>query len=290
MIIVAAGDSFVYGSELDDCFDGEGGPDPEWNKGNPEWPSSFLIRHSKKTFTSLLSDGHDYDCVAWPGYGNDSISRTVVERCEQLDKSNVFVIVSWTFPGRYEFRFNYDTKQRKSPWHTITPWIIETEENIKKEFINDDTKIEYQQAQTNKRAKTTGIADFAEVFYKHVGNSEYWEVYSSLKEIIYLQNYLKINNIRYMFSCADNSIIENYSIKNDNSTIKSLYKQIDFDKWFLFPSGIEEHQTRTPRGFYQWAVENKYPMGTTHPLESAHADAAKLMKEKFNELVKKSVQ
>jgi hypothetical protein len=47
--------------------------------------------------------------------------------------------------------------------------------------------------------------------------------------------------------------------------------------------------TTDPRGFYQWARENKYPVGTTHPLEAAHADAAKLMQEKFNELVKKSV-
>jgi hypothetical protein len=32
-------------------------------------------------------------------------------------------------------------------------------------------------------------------------------------------------------------------------------------------------------------VENKYPVGTTHPLEEAHTAAAELIKEKFNELV-----
>jgi len=55
----------------------------------------------------------------------------------------------------------------------------------------------------------------------------------------------------------------------------------------MFPSGTNPGDTLTPRGFYQWAVENKYKVGPQgHPLESAHVDAAGLIKEKFNELVK----
>ena len=50
------------------------------------------------------------------------------------------------------------------------------------------------------------------------------------------------------------------------------------------------NQTKEPRGFYQWAIENKYKIGTTHPLEEAHKDAAKLIEEKFNAMVKKFVQ
>ena len=49
--------------------------------------------------------------------------------------------------------------------------------------------------------------------------------------------------------------------------------------------------TTSPRGFYQWAVENKYDIGPMqHPLEQAHRDAAILMQEKFNELVIKNLQ
>jgi len=90
-----------------------------------------------------------------------------------------------------------------------------------------------------------------------------------------------------MFTCADTYIF--YSNTAIDATLKSLLGQIDFDKWYFFPGG-EEWETTTPRGFYQWAVENKYPVGTTHPLEQAHQAAAKLMKEKFNELVKDSIQ
>jgi hypothetical protein len=80
-----------------------------------------------------------------------------------------------------------------------------------------------------------------------------------------------------MFTCVDNCVI------TDNP-------EIDWKKWYLFPAGTAANETTTPRGFYQWAIENKYNMGSDgHPLESAHKDAALLIKEKFNELVEKSI-
>jgi hypothetical protein len=97
-------------------------------------------------------------------------------------------------------------------------------------------------------------------------------------EIIELQQYLEHCQINYMFTCADNCIVTHNP-------------KINWDNWFLFPPAVEEWNTTTPRGFYQWAVENKYECGRdNHPLEQAHQDAANLMREKFNELVKKSVQ
>jgi hypothetical protein len=90
-----------------------------------------------------------------------------------------------------------------------------------------------------------------------------------------LQQYLDLHRIPYVFTCVDNCIITNNP-------------KIDWSKWYLFPVGKDINETTTPRGFYQWAVENKYSIGTDgHPLEQAHEDAAKLIKEKFNELVKK---
>ena len=262
-MIIAAGDSFVYGSEL----------------ASPA-----------NTFTALL--GAD-ECVAWPGYGNDSIARTVIERCEgpRIASEVTGVVVSWTFPGRYEFRFNYDTRQKKSPWYAINAWTIKSNiDSIKEEFVTDNPAILEDQKKTINRAKQTGVANFADVFYKHVGGSEYWEIYSTLKEIVYLQNYLTVKEIPYMFTCADSIIFYNQTLKNADDTLYSLFKQIDRKKWFLFDAGINPQDTPTPRGFYQWAVENKYAIGTTHPLEAAHADAAKLMKDKFDELVTKHIQ
>jgi len=57
----------------------------------------------------------------------------------------------------------------------------------------------------------------------------------------------------------------------------SLYKEIDFTKWFSFGERM--------MGFNQWALLNDYKRGTTHPLDQAHKDAVQLMKTKFLEII-----
>lgn len=273
MIIVAGGDSFVYGSELSDC---------------KEMSQYNFYQHSLNSFTGLIAKDTDYRCVAWPGYANDSIARTVIAECNKHKYCGV--IVSWTFPGRYEFRFNYNTGQKKSPWYAFNSWTIQNPDEIIKQFKKSHNGISESFKKNYANAEQTGVLDFAQTFYEHVGSSEYWEVYSSLKEIVYLQNYLKVRKLPYLFTCADNSILYNNTVEQTDEYIESLKNQIDMNNWFWFPTGTKGHETQTPRGFYQWAVENKYPIGTTHPLEQAHQDAATLIQEKFNELVKEHLE
>jgi len=91
-----------------------------------------------------------------------------------------------------------------------------------------------------------------------------------------LQDHLEYHHVPFIFTCADNCIITG---------------NLDYTNWFMFPPGHGVDQTESPRGFYQWAVENKYECGKeNHPLEQAHSDAAKLIKEKFNELVQNSLE
>ena len=95
------------------------------------------------------------------------------------------------------------------------------------------------------------------------------------KVIYSLQKYLESRRYKYMFTCADNCIVTG---------------KLDYSNWYFFPPAEEEWNTVSPRGFYQWAVENKYQCGARlHPLEQAHQDAAQLMQGKFKELVKKSL-
>ena len=100
-------------------------------------------------------------------------------------------------------------------------------------------------------------------------------------EIIELQDFLKQQNIPYLFTCVDNIVVTNNP-------------KIDWDKWYLFPviPNTGWHPNENPRGFYQWALEHKYELAVKdkHPLENAHSDAAELMKDKFYELVKKTIQ
>ena len=94
-----------------------------------------------------------------------------------------------------------------------------------------------------------------------------------------LQQYLQLKNIPYIFSLVDECLLNN-SKKYRDENMQTLIKQLSMDEWILFPGD---------RGFYTWARDEEYPIGATHPLEDAHKDAAKLFKEKVNELVKKSI-
>jgi hypothetical protein len=103
MIIVAGGDSFIWGSELADCSDGS-------NNG-----------YSRNTFTALLSKDYEYQCAAYPGNANDSIARMTVNACEKNKGKKQAVLVSWTFPGRYEFNIQTTQGQR---WEVINSWSV----------------------------------------------------------------------------------------------------------------------------------------------------------------------
>jgi len=274
MILVAGGDSFIFGAELKDQIDGP----------------------SVNTFPAILAKQNDfeYHCAAWSGNANNAIARMTIAACESLKKQNkkILALVTWTFTNRYEFRFNYNTNQKISPWYSINAWsTLDDTSIIENEFKSKNDSILNSHRRHLDTIKRTGINDFAKVFFKHVGDSEYYELYSTLKEILFLQLYFEKNNIPYMFVPADNQFYEhpNYFRQRDED-IDSLYAQINWDKWFFFEGGIKAHETKEPRGFYQWAVENKYPIGTTHPLEEAHQEAFTLIKEKFNELVKKSLE
>ena len=144
MKIIAGGDSFVFGTELQDQVGGV---------------------YSKKTFPALLAGNNTYVCVAWPGYANDSIARTVINCCENNKQDDIFVIVSWTFPGRYEFRFDYDTGQRTGNWYAITSWTAQDDNNhFLKDFKNKNENVLNDHIEHRQVAKQTGTYDFAKTF------------------------------------------------------------------------------------------------------------------------------
>lgn len=272
MILVAGGDSFTYGSELSD---GVTPLDPTGTQ-----PARPIV--SQSTFPALLAKDFnmEYKCAAYPGFSNSAIRRSTMNMCEQT--SNVgLVIVTWSFPGRYEFRFSYDTEEGQGNWYNLTPWsTIDDIEIIKREFKTDNPVILEHHINNLNRVKRTGISDFAKTFYQHVGGSGYWESYKSLSEIVMLQQYLQLKKIPYIFSMVDECILNNCAHYMDEN-IACLYNQIDFDRWAVFPNN---------QGFFTWARDFKYPFGTTHPLEPAHTDAAKYIKENYSELVETFIQ
>jgi hypothetical protein len=219
--------------------------------------------NSNLTFSKLLSNVFgmkEYVCVARPGNSNDAIMRMIIKKCDQLLNENkkIAVIASWTFPPRFEFPFAY---RIDSPDHTFASISIWPETN------------------------RPMVQSFAKTFMKNI-EIDWFAHFKTVQSIVILQTYLNANKIPYMFTAADNIV---YQYKDDKQ-LKPYWDLIDWNHWYMFPKADEPWNTNSPRGFFQWAVENKYPIGPQqHPLEQAHSDAAHLMKDKLYELVKKTL-
>lgn len=270
-LILSSGCSFIWGDELaDKKHSGAGG-------------------FSVSTWPALLSQeiGADYYCVAQPGGGNDDIARNIIAYCEQVKKPDL-VMVQWTFPWRFGFKFGYPVGKNGNQWYTVDLWSVSDENKPVDKLIDETDQLFAYSEKMRRLATTVGVSEFADVFFKHVAYTEYWPIYASLKEITGLQNYLTARNIPYLFSCADAALLDNATVESGDVYVNSLISQLDLSRWAFFTPGTRSHDTQTRRGFYQWAEENKYPKGPGgHPLENAHIDAAQLIKEQFDEMVKK---
>lgn len=95
--IVTFGDSFIYGSELNDNFD-----------GHRAWPGLVA---------SEL--GIEYETRAVPGCGNENIARQVLEYFSENSRDDVLAIINWTWAIRYDF---YLLPAEK--WITLGPTCV----------------------------------------------------------------------------------------------------------------------------------------------------------------------
>jgi hypothetical protein len=242
-ILISGGDSFTYGNELQDCY-------KEKNYSEFTW-AALLAKQLKM----------NYCCTAKGGDSNSAIRRKVMNTINKYDGNNLCVVVMWSFPNRYEFKFTYDTQQSDGKWYSINPWTHQ-EVDPSEHYIEQNNLVLTEHKQNRKRAENLGITDFAKTFINHVAGEEYWEIYQSLVEIIMLQNYLKTKDIPFLFTCVSSTLLSNYTITHPDSTILTLKRDIDFDQWF-FPGD-------NYLGMYEWSNNEKFPFYTTHPKEIAH--------------------
>jgi len=231
-VLITGGDSFTYGSEL---------------------PSQ---EHS---WANLLAERKGWNIcnVAKPAASNSSIRRNVMNAINKYIDLDLYVVVMWSFPNRYEFRFTYDTGQVDSPWYSINPWT-HNDQNFEDHFFNANDDVLLHQVENRKRAETLGITDFAKSYIQNVAEAEYWEIYTSWCEIVMLQNYLIKHKINYKFMQVDDSLFTNNS--TIDITLKTLLSDIDKSKFV------------SEEGMYNWAKRTKQDFYTTHPTESAHIE------------------
>jgi hypothetical protein len=187
--------------------------------------------------------GLDYQCVAVPGSGSDSQVRQVIENVDQDTK---LVVVAWSYAGRFEFDFD------GLGWHSIR-------------HIASDPSF---------WAKGM-LEQFQHQFYGNLTQRYQW--YHYVKDIVFLQQWLTAKGIPYLF-CGMDPDFGKKSIKD--ARFRTLYADIDWDKWFLWKFG------KVNKGFRHWTmsmqkIDPRYEIGKAdaHPLEHAHRESFNLIKE-----------
>jgi hypothetical protein len=178
MKLLAGGCSLIYGSELPDTLD----------NGS----------YSQLTYTALLAQHHnlDYQCVALPGVGNDTIARQVVEHIDS--QMTALVIVNWSYKDRAEFHYN---------------------------------DIGWQSLQYPNTEYASRINQLAKPFYSDVTDTYLW--YKHLQEIVCLQTILNDKKIPFIFSSADYQFFNQENVIHSKAH-KELYELIDFTHWFFW--------------------------------------------------------
>ena len=255
--LLAGGCSFTFGNELSD----DDGKTP-----------------SRKAWASQLSNSVEanYFCVAKGGLGNSGIARRVFNYIANT-REECFVTVMWSFCSRYDWAMPRHRVLEDTRWTTITPWDTEHNQAEVADKLAGSEAVLEDWKRRREEYRETGVGAFADALYRYAAN-RYHETYLSWKSIVWLQNILEKRRIPYLFTLADNTLFydEFTPLWEQDSLMRAMYSEIDFSRWFSFGERM--------MGFNQWALLNDYPRATTHPLDSAHSDAVKLMLPTFTKL------
>lgn len=270
-LVISGGDSFTFGAELPDDNGGDVGKPP-----------------SKLSWANLVSE--KLNCkhinVASSGRGNSFICRRVLynlyEALETIDPKDIFVQVMWTFVARREFKLLDGTLRgqmyKNDPeWLSLDPYTVEDESKSEWFLKVDPSAPNYKNTKDSLKRKynlykDAGIVDFGKHWHKIISDED--DTYSSLKDILLLQNTLKNYNIKYMFTYVGYHTPEQLFNYKSNMYVEKLRKFIDKKAWFHFPG---EWSKSKYIGFHDWGLLNHYEYATSHPLEKAHSDAAELI-------------
>jgi len=273
-ICISSGDSFTYGAEL----------------------PNDSIGPSKYAWSNLVSNklGAKHINTAASGRGNAFMARRVlyytIEFLKKYDPEDVFVQVMYTFIARREFKLingtlNDQMYKVDSEWLSLDPYAATNE--VKSEWFkkvsSDAPNYESTKATLERKYniyKEAGIVDLAKAWYYTVSDED--DVYTSLKEILLLQEFLNSKNIKYLFTYVGHHTPSQLFEDHTNQYTINLRTLIDKDVWFHFPGAWP---TSKYLGFNDWALINNYEFATSHPLEKAHEDAAEIIYEHIKKIL-----
>lgn len=260
--IVGFGDSFVFGTELAENSDGS---------------KSWIAQAARAL-------GCDYHTTAQASVGNEHIARQIYTYFSNNDCANTLAVINWTWCMRWDF-YLLSAKQ----WVSLGPTCVPSKLT---NFINN-----------------TEAQSLIEFYNRYTGISQEWNQFRSLQAIYAVQQFLKINNIANVQTYMDHELfkvnqnrsrIEHYQAYKDpswpkitdekqlNSLPADILQEVkqNFDSLqdplyiqMLQKATLSDMMDFEGTDFLSWSRDRGFAVTPTpgdHPLEEAHACAAKL--------------
>lgn len=280
--IVSFGDSFVFGSELENNESGE---------------KSWIGQAAKKL-------GVAYETLSIPGCGNDSISRQIYSYFSKNSSENVLAVINWTWASRWDFYLLSETKtpakyyQITEELYNITAgadWPLYSDfaqgqfgknETIISEINQFVEAIEFTEpgkwftlGQTCVPEKLKWINDDSQAvrilnFYNdYIQQSILWNNFRNLQSIHSTQYYLDYKKINVIQTYMDYELFVDDNLLADNCILE-LQNKIK-QNVELFDRNLN---------FLDWARSKGFPVTPSpgdHPLEEAHKTACDLWIERY---------
>jgi len=171
MFIGAFGDSFLYGSDFDDCNDDAG-------------------IASQKTYPALIANKLNGTCINFsvPGCGNKYIADQIC-KCIQINKDKVFYLINWSWIDRHDYVVEDSQGKLQKP-RTIFDYV--TYNNFQNKWA------------TILPGASTKISKF---YYKEL-HHQYNDKLENLLVINSTLSLLKNNNCNYLMTFMDYLLLD----------------------------------------------------------------------------------
>lgn len=266
-LVISGGDSFTFGAEMD--------------------TDNYLLPNTN-SWANIVAQriGEQHINVSHSGRSNSYIARHILhELCDAFDRGisadSIFVQVMWTFTDRSEFAVGIPTAEYDSPWMYFTPFS-HVDETLSEWFTSVDKNLSTWKSvynslkSTYNKNKNLGIVEFAKQYNRLVQTEPLNDSYSSMKEVILLQNTLLLYKIPYLFTYVNQHVMHGLftdaNLSPGSKYLNSMRSMNQEENWYTFPGNFQKYV-----GFDDWAKHNDYIYATSHPLEEAHKDAANLI-------------
>jgi len=269
--IVSFGDSFVFGSEIENNENGE-----------LAWPGIA----AKKL-------GLEYETLAIPGCGNESITKQIFEYFSKNKKDNVLAVINWT----WKMRWDYPVDALTDKWSGLGPTCVPSK--LSSFFSPFDCN------------------EILNFYNKYILENDRFNISRSLMAIHSAQSYLIQNDVPNVQTMIDYTIIDNSNVidlefydANRDSTWPVCNSE---DELYSLPSHILEElhdvlnkNSQVPwieemrnlikeninsfpenMSFLEWAQHNQFDITEEglHPLSEAHVAAANYWIQKYKESI-----